>query len=264
MSFFSEVEKAIEREFRKWTQKAFGPAESDELLFVHRSILEDVESKIHTVSRGQHIFPYNHLRVRLASADPARRALFESAFGQDRRLENDVRECLAGARCEIPAGFSIAIETAEAGPKSFEVVYEIREVVAATAVPEPLQARARAVVLRGKANQESFVIDKPRTNIGRLLELTDFRQRVVRRNDIVFEEGADETNATVSRGHAHIRLDREAGAYRICDDGSEYGTRIFRDGRSIEVPPGGQRGERLSAGDEIYLGRACIRFELVE
>src|SRR6476660_2061288 len=144
MSFFSEVEKAIEREFRKWTQKAFGPAESDELLLVHRSILEDIESKIQTVSRGQHIFPYNHLRVRLASADPARRALFESAFGQDRRLENDVRECLAGARCEIPAGFSIDIETAEAGPKSFEVAYEIRDVPAATAVAEPLQARARA------------------------------------------------------------------------------------------------------------------------
>jgi hypothetical protein len=154
MSFFSQVEKAIEREFRKWTQKAFGPAESNELLLVHRAILEDVESKIQTVSRGQHIFPYNHLRVCLVAVDPARRALFESAFGQDRRLENDVRECLAGARCEIPAGFSIDIETAEAGPKSFEVVYEIRDVPAATALPGPMLARARAVVLRGKANQE--------------------------------------------------------------------------------------------------------------
>lgn len=262
MNFFSEVEKAIEREFRKWTQKAFGPAKSDELLVVHRSILEDVESKIQTVSRGQHIFPYNHLRVRLVSADPARRALFESAFGHDHRLENDIRECLAGGRCETPAGLSVDIETAEAGLKSFEVVYEIRDVPAAPAVTEPVPAAARAVVLRGKANQESFVLDKPRTNIGRLVELIDFRQRVVRRNDIVFEEGADETNATVSRGHAHIRFDRETGSYRICDDSSEYGTRIFRDGRSIEVPPGGQRGERLTAGDEIYLGRACIRFEV--
>ena len=95
--------------------------------------------------------------------------------------------------------------------------------------------------------------------IGRLVELTDDEQRVVRRNDIVFEEGADEANGTVSRKHAHIKL--EAGAYRICDDGSEYGTRIFRQGRTIEVPEGNRRGERLRPGDEIYLGRACVRFD---
>ena len=92
MSFFSEVEKAIEREFRKWTQKAFGPAESDQLLLVHRAILEEVESKIQTVQRGKVIFPYNHLLVRLAAADPHRRALLQAAFGQNRRLENDIRE----------------------------------------------------------------------------------------------------------------------------------------------------------------------------
>ena len=82
---------------------------------------------------------------------------------------------------------------------------------------------------------------------------------MTRRNDVVFEEGADEANGTVSRRHAHIKL--EDGEYRICDDGSEFGTRVFRDGRSIEVPAGNRRGERLRPGDEIYLGRACLRFE---
>jgi hypothetical protein len=259
MSFFSEVEKAIEREFRKWTQKAFGPAQSDELLLVHRAILEEVESKIRTVRRGKQIFPYNHLLVRLVSADAAGRELLQAAFAQNRRLENDVRECLAG--CELPAGFSLDIETAETGLKSFEIRYEIRDVPAIPPVAKVAPGPARLVVVRGRANHESLVLDKSRINIGRLPELTDFRQRVIRRNDLVFEEGADEANATVSRGHAHIRFDAETGAYRICDDGSEYGTRIFRDGRSIEIPPGGKRGERLNTGDEIYLGRACIRFE---
>ena len=92
-------------------------------------------------------------------------------------------------------------------------------------------------------------------------ELTDSQQRVVRRNDVVFEEGGDEANATVSRAHAHIRFERASGEYRICDDESEYGTRVFRDGKSIEIPGGNRRGERLRAGDEIYLGRACLRFE---
>ncbi len=258
MRFFSEIEKTIEREFRKWTQKAFGPAESDELLLVHRAILEEIESKIQTLRRGSRIFPFNHLVVRCFSPDPAKRALFEAAFGQHRRLENDMRECLAGAQCELPAGFSLEIETAKNGPKTFEILYEVQNAPAvSTAKPEP----ARVVVVRGKANLDSFVLNKPRTNIGRLAELTDARHRVMRRNDIVFEDGADEANATVSRSHAHIHFDPETAEYRICDDSSEYGTRIFRDGRSIEVPSGGKRGEHLSAGDEIYFGRACIRFE---
>ena len=251
MSFFSQIEKTIEREFRRWTEKAFGPAQSDELLLLHRAILEEVENQIQTAHRGQRIFPFNRLQVRLVSTDPARRALLQAAF--EKRLEQDLRELLGGAGCPIPRGFAVTIETAESGPKGFEVRYE-------NADERRPSAPARLLVVRGKAGQESFLLEKERTNIGRRAELTDALERVVRRNDLVFEEGADEANASVSRGHAHIRRDPDTSEYRICDDSSEYGTRIFREGRSIEVPPGA-RGERLKPGDEIYLGRACVRFE---
>jgi hypothetical protein len=272
MSFFSEVEKTIERAFRKWTERAFGPAQSDELLLVHRAILEEIESKIQTVQRGQRLFPYNYLRVRLVSQEPERRALFQAAFAQDRHLENDIREALKGAACALPTGFAVDVETAAEGPKGFEISYAIREIPsvpapAAAPEPEPVPAPApesgpaRLVIVRGKAAQQSYAIEKPRINLGRMQELTDSQQRIVRRNDIVFEEGGDDANGTVSRAHAHIRFDRPSGQYRICDDESEFGTRIFRDGRSIEVPAGNRRGERLCAGDEIYVGRACLRFE---
>jgi hypothetical protein len=270
MSLFSEVEKTIERAFRKWTERAFGPAQSDELLLVHRAILEEIEGKIQTIQRGQRLFPYNYLRVRLVSPEPERRALFQAAFAKDRRLENDIRESLQGAGCALPTGFAVDVETAEEGPKGFEISYAIREapsVPAPAPAPEPEPAPthefvpARLVVVRGKAAQESYAVEKSRTNIGRMQELTDSQQRIVRRNDIVFEEGGDDANATVSRAHAHIRFDRASGQYRICDDESEFGTRIFREGRSIEVPAGNRRGERLCAGDEIYVGRACLRFE---
>ena len=69
------------------------------------------------------------------------------------------------------------------------------------------------------------------------------------------------SNATVSRRHVHIRL--EEGDYRVCDDESEFGTRVFRDGRPIEVPAGNRRGEKLRSGDDIYLGRACLKFMLL-
>jgi hypothetical protein len=258
VSIFSDVERTIEREFRRWTEKVFGSGDSDQLLLVHRAILEDVAGKIQMARRGRRVFPFNYLLIRLVSPDPARRALFQSAFGEKRRLESDIREILIGAGCDVPAGFAADVETGETGSQKFDIDYMVRE------NPAPTSAKsgpARITVVRGKANQESFLLDKPRTTIGRLAELIDSRQRVVRRNDVAFEEDADEANRTVSRGHAHIRFDAEAAEYRICDDSSEYGTRIFRDGRSIEVPSGGKRGERLRTGDEIYLGRACLRFE---
>jgi pSer/pThr/pTyr-binding forkhead associated (FHA) protein len=155
----------------------------------------------------------------------------------------------------MPRGFGVEVKTAETGEKSFTIDYAVE--AARSAVEEPRGA-GRVVVVKGKTTQAEYPLEKARTNIGRIAELTDAEQRVVRRNDVVFEEG-DEANATVSRRHAHIRL--EAGEYRICDDESEFGTRVFREGRAIEVPAGNRRGERLRPGDEIYLGRACLRFE---
>jgi hypothetical protein len=253
MSLFSEIEKSIERGFRRWTDHMFGAAESDELLVLHHSILEEIESQVQMVARGQRVFPYARVIVTLTAADEARRGLLQAAFGE--RLGTDVREALDGVGCEVPRGFSVEVKTSESGARAFRVEYGSEPVKAAESPTSP----ARLIVVRGKAEHPEYTLEKARTNIGRMAELTDAEQRVVRRNDVVFEEGGDGANATVSRRHAHIK--REAGEYRICDDESEFGTRVFRDGRPIEVPAGNRRGEKLRPGDEIYLGRACLRFE---
>jgi hypothetical protein len=256
MNLFSGIEKTIERGFRRWTEKVFGPAQADDLVLLHRAILEQVETRVEVVSRGERIFPYARLAVTLVSPDPERRARLKAAFGESRRLETGIREALEAARCELPRGFSVEVRTAEAGPHGFEIEYG----TAPSSAPAPASAPvARVFVVKGKAAQAEYPLTKARTNIGRMAELTDAEQRVMRRNDVVFEEGADEANATVSRSHAHIR--HEAGGYRICDDGSEFGTRVFREGRPIDVPSGDRRGEKLRPGDEVYLGRACLRFE---
>jgi FHA domain len=253
MSLFSEIEKSIERGFRRWSDKMFGEAQSDELLLVHRAILEQIEGKVQTVARGKRVFPYARVSVTLISADPDRRALYQTAFGE--RLEADIREALAAAGCETSRGFGVEVGTAETGEGPFEIEYRVEAPKAAKE-----HKTGRLVLVKGKTQQPEYALAKPRVNIGRMTELTDAEQLVVRRNDVVFEEGADEANATVSRKHAHIRL--EDGDYRICDDGSEFGTRVFRDGRPVDVPSGNRRGEKLRPGDEIYLGRACLRFEL--
>ena len=269
MKLFSGIEKTIERGFRRFAERVFGESESDELLLVHRAILEEIEGKVQTLARGKRVFPYSRVVVTLTSADADRRAVYQTAFAGDGRLEADMRSALEGAQCAIPRGFAVEVEVAEgqAGARPFAIAYALEAprpaAPAGTAAeaqrqPEPA-ANGVLVVVKGKAERSEYPLDKVRVNIGRLAELTDAEQRVVRRNDIVFDEGADEANATVSRCHAHVR--RDAGDYRICDDESEFGTRVFRDGRPIEVPAGNRRGEKLRPGDEIYLGRACLRFE---
>lgn len=257
MSLFSGIEKSIERGFQRWTERLFGAADSNELMLTHRAILEEIETKIETLARGRRVFPFSHLTVTLVSDDANRRAILETAFGE--RLEADIREALEAAACEIPRGFAVDVRAIESGPNSFEIEYAAQPAKPVTLAVAAPTAPARLAVVQGKADRAEYVLEKARTNIGRMAELTDAEHRVIRRNDIVFEEGADEATATVSRKHAHIR--REEGDYRLCDDESEFGTRVFRDGRAIEVPPGNRRGEKLRPGDEIYLGRACLRFE---
>ena len=255
MRLFAEIEKSIERGFRHWAGRLFGEADTDQLLLVHRAILEEIESKVQTISRGERVFPYPSLVVTIVSPDPGRRALYLTAFGNERRLEKDIREALTAAECQVPKSFSVEVKTADSGDRNFEIEY-VAEVTKPAAKPA---SPGRLTVIKGKTETLEYTLDKPRTNLGRLAELTDSEHRVVRRNDVVFQEGADEANATVSRKHAHIRL--EDGDYRLCDDGSEFGTRVFREGRTIEVPSGNRRGEKLRPGDEISLGRACLRFD---
>ena len=255
MSLFSDVERNLDLRFRKWTEKIFGASHSDDLVSSRRAILDEIESRVTTLRRGKRLFPYNHLRIRFNAADNARRELLIAAFGEN--LLEDIRECLSRSGCEAPAGLSLDIETVDAGAKPFEILYESRNAAAAPSIHEP----AGVTVVSGKANREFVLLDSPHLNIGRLTEIVDKQERIVRRNDLVFHESLDELNSSVSRAHAHIVFESAAGEYRIYDDSSEYGTRVFRGGRSIQVPPG-SRGERLVPGDEIYLGRVRLRFDV--
>jgi len=54
------------------------------------------------VARGQRVFPYPHLVVTLVSADPDRRAVYQTAFGEEGRLEAEIREALTASACQIP------------------------------------------------------------------------------------------------------------------------------------------------------------------
>ncbi len=233
---------------------------------IHRAILEELESQVVAAGGGRRVFPFATVEVRLLAAGAEQRARLEAVVQEGWELERELRERLAPRDVRVPAGLAIGVSvTEEDGPEFGGRRYAISCRKADELGSEGTVLRGRPglrfTILKGKTARETYDLTADRVYLGRLEEVLDAVGRVKRRNDIAFlEEG--EVNQTVSREHARIAWDAEIGAFRVRDEGSASGTRLFRDGRPIEVSGHDRQGVRLQSGDEIYLGRAAVRVEL--
>ncbi len=246
-------------------------------LEIRRAILDDAESHVVAVGEGKKIYPYNHLRVHLLVPDPEERVRFEAVVREAWDLQREIAGRLAERGCPLPAGFAVEVVFDEEthpryGDRRFYVEYLNQEAPAAsatsaTASQAPGAPTAAAggerpslelTVLKGVATQRVYELDAPRVYLGRLEEVTDPDGRVRRRNDVAFLE-VGEINSTVSREHARIAWDAESGGWWLRAEQNASGTRIYRGGRTIDVSSNDRRGVRLQPGDEIYLGRACVK-----
>lgn len=214
----------------------------------------------------------NRIVVRLLSADPARRALLEGALSADEGLRSSVLRRMGAAGHSVPPDLAIEIRNEDAPAlTSAERDYEIlaaaegKPAAAGAVETEPPQApqprpRARLVTLEESAAPREVEIDRDVFNIGRVREVLEKSHRPARRNHLYF----DDSHTTVSRRHAHIRYYPESGEFRIFDDRSARGTRVFSGGEPVDVPPGRSRGEQLRSGDEIYFGSVAVRFDILD
>jgi len=256
-----------ERKIQKRIDQLFGTGASATPLELRRDILDEVENCLAGAGRGK-LLPFSGITVRLQPGDDHMKEVLRAAFLDDQALEKDIRQLLDGSHSQVPETFEIdvRIEDApaqgEAGrSRTFHIEYS-RVKQPARARRKHLPPQVEFVVVKGVAEQDVYLTDKPKIHLGRLKEVMDKEGQMARRNDIVFVDNGEEINSTVGRAHATIYFDDDRNEFRIIDEVSKYGTRIFRDSRSIEVPPGASRGVRLSFGDEVYLGRACVRFDL--
>ncbi len=266
MGIFEKLQK-VEKKIQRLIEGQFGEEAAREPLEVRRKILEEIEEKIRSVG-GKRVFPFNGLVIHLLGSDPDSHAVWQAAFIDTHQIEDDVRHLLDESKCEAPPDLQVTVRVAgEATPelgridkKGFHIQYSRRVPREKKKIAPAPHAHLR--VIRGKARRKRCPVGFPQTNIGRLREVLDSSGRVIRRNDLAFLDVDDETNATVSRAHAHIRFERESGDFRVSDDGSAHGTHLMRDGRFIEVPSGARRGVKLHSGDLIHLGRASVQFEI--
>jgi len=237
---------------------------------VRRGLLDDVEEMVQPAGRSRRVFPYNRLALHVLAADAAARAAMQAVLGGDDEMLAIVQERLREADCAVPRDLEVRLRLVkkagadwQAGKAWHVVGGRVEGQPAAAARAEtsaPAQAPLQLTVLKGTAMRKSFALSGERVYVGRQAEVLDKDRRVVRRNQVVFADGGDPVNQTVSRAHAHVRIS-PTGECRLFDDRSSYGTRIFRDGETIVLPPGSPRGTRLKAGDEIYFGQAQVRVD---
>jgi hypothetical protein len=263
MKFWDKIWKA-EQNIRKRVENAFGKEIARTPLEVRREILEQVESRI-VIDRGGKVLSFEKLGIHLYPVTKALGDIFEMAFLANDSLKSDIRRKLQEAQIQNYRNLEIVVElhspedqerVGVAPGEIFKLNFVKADKLRPREIPE-----STLVIVKGSLEQGTYRMRKERILIGRLAEVTDLEGRMVRKNDVVFLDNGDDINSTVGRIHARIWYDQEKQEFRIMDEASRYGTRIAREGRSIEVPDGNARGVRLRSGDEIYFGQACMRFE---
>ncbi|HXO18332.1 MAG TPA: FHA domain-containing protein [Thermoanaerobaculia bacterium] len=242
---------------------------------IRRAVLEEVEGRVVAAGGDLRIFPFDRVTVRLLAADPEERALLEAVARDGWRLEEEIPARLRALGAQVPPGLTVEVEAIERSPgpggRRFAVSYGRTEAAsppAPSAAPaptppttggdEPRRPELTLTVLKGRASPQVLTAGGDRVYVGRLREVIDEDGKVKRRNDVAFLEEGEES-ATVSREHARIAWDAASGGYWLRDEGSAFGTRIFRDGRPIEVASNDRRGVRLRGGDEVYFGRTAVK-----
>ena len=263
MSRLHDLERRIDEKLRGLLRPS-SPDQKRELLEVHRAVLDDVAAHVDTLPRGKQAFGYTQLDVQILLPDPALRRSYELVFIEADALSRDIRQRLEEQRAELPANLSVQVELVPELPpdvaaRGFDVHYGSAPIQRFS--QEPPEVRFK--VISGSAQQPELLLKKRRINLGRLAEVIDAEQRLTRQNDVAFREDAPAPNQSVSRAHAHLEFDSENVAFRLYDDRSAHGTTVVRDGTVIPVPPGPSKGVALRDGDEIVLGQARLRFEIM-
>jgi hypothetical protein len=258
METLGDILKRIRHWVRPWEM-------GTEPMEVRRAVLEEIDGRVVAAGGGRRIFPYNHVHVLLLVGGPEERSMLEGVVREGWDLEGEVRRRMREQGAELPPGFTLDIGyTEEAGPefggRHYRVTFERTE-----EEPAPADAGERPIleltVTKGKATRQVYDFTAERIYLGRMEEVIDGEGRVRRRNDVAFlEEG--EVNQTVSREQARIAWDDQTRGYWLRAEPGASATRIFRDGRAIEVSRQDRRGVRLQPGDEVYLGRACLKVGL--
>src|SRR5579864_7752370 len=269
-----KISELIERLGRTVFEAPFGAmsqaiGDSPEVAEIRIAVLDEVKKKIQRAG-GKALFPYYIVRIVICTSAPDA-AVFERDFFR-RFFEEEVRKSLARDSARFPDDLHIEVRVGSNESNDEDNWLRIEtlaeEIPPAPSEPAGARRTARLMVLAGTPNRSEILLQKARTNIGRLVDVYK-AEGLSRRNDLAFAED-NAVNRTVSREHAHIVYDKTAGEYRLFNDrwykrgnktDENCGLWIVRDGMGQEVHRD-TRGTKLLPGDEIHLGKAVVKFQI--
>jgi pSer/pThr/pTyr-binding forkhead associated (FHA) protein len=244
---------------------------SREPIEIVHAIVEAVLEEVQPSGRGRRVFPFNTIAVTILATSRDRRARIEAVMADGPPLRERIAARLASAGCTVDA-LDVAV-TYESKPRrgwrnpDFHLDFARAaqgEAARPPQLPESKPLRIELTVMHGTAERRTYAMaGSTRIDLGRCNEVRDSHHRLIRTNHVAFVEKSGDVNQTISRRHAHISYDPSSRHHRLHDDGSEHGTSIVRNGRTVAVPRG-SRGVRLDSGDEIVLGDARLKFKVME
>jgi len=232
---------------------------------IREEVFQQLEFGV-TLEGDRKVFPFKKIAIRLQP--PTNRILeeYKTDFLKNSLLESDICRFLKDIKVQSTDP-EIYIEFLEDRPpvgkeKDSTSVLDM-EFLDPFVSAKPEIPGLHLGIIKGTAEQPEYLVSKDRLLMGCLPEVHDLEGRLVRKNDIVFPHEGNEINATVGKMHARIWFDFKKQEFRVMDESSRYGTRIVREGYTIEVPPENPRGVGLRTGDEIHFGQACLRFTVM-
>ena len=250
MNPLEKFERAIGKVFRP------GPDQSREPIEIRREVLRDIADQVQPAGGGDYLFPYTGIRVELLAPDETLQGPLEAIFSLP-GFADDVRAAIADRGCPVPA-LEVEVEVklvppGETAPAPYRIAYQ------RSATPGPRnkvpRPRARLTVVEGRADVQEMEIDRNLMYIGRLKNVVNSKTGLERQNHLAFDAG----ESTVSRKHARLEYDADSGKFRLFNDPET--TSVSRDGRGI--PCDATRGLQLRTGDELIIGKARVRFEIL-
>jgi len=238
-------------------------ARTREPLEIVHAAVDIAAREVQSVGRGRRVFPFNAITLTVAAPSRDARARLEAVFDAEPSLRSRMIQRLRAEGCaveqlDVKVEFVARPQKTWAQPEFGIELLRTPEAPAPAPPEPPARERIELTVLQGAAQKRAYSLGGDRIDLGRCAEVRDSHHRLIRTNHVAFTEQPDAVNRSVSRRHAHISYDPRAQQFRLHDDGSEHGTGIVRDGRTVPVPRG-TRGVRLLSGDEIVLGEARVR-----
>ena len=251
MNPIEKFERAIGRVFRAV------PGQTREPIELRREVLREIADQVQPVGGGEYLFPFTGIQVELHAADGNQQGPLEAIFAQP-GFDDDVNIAIRDRGCTPPTlKIEVAVKVTPQGEPAPAAPYRIayQRSVPTTAIAAAPRPRARLVVVAGRAEINEIEIDRDLFYIGRLREVVNSETGLERLNHLAF----DASESTVSRKHARLEYDEESGRFRLYNDPET--TSVSRNGRGI--PCDATRGVQLRSGDELVLGKARVRFEIV-